>query len=96
MSSVRGTDGPPFPPPPSLVYGGSRASHPDPDLLHRQPYGAPHPLQGYAANHHPAGTAGTVSPRGTPTPGSLRHRDAPTPCHPDAVSLRPPPGPVSP
>ncbi|KAK2510420.1 hypothetical protein Q9233_017759 [Columba guinea] len=37
----------------SLVYGGSRGSHPDPDLLHRQPYGAPHPLQGYAANHHP-------------------------------------------
>ncbi|XP_014117962.1 PREDICTED: proline-rich protein 12 [Pseudopodoces humilis] len=42
----------------SLVYGGSRGSHPDPDLLHRQPYGAPHPLQGYAANHHPPGLSG--------------------------------------
>ena len=42
----------------SLVYGGSRGSHPDPDLLHRQPYAAPHPLQGYAANHHPAGLSG--------------------------------------
>ncbi|XP_041269272.1 proline-rich protein 12-like, partial [Onychostruthus taczanowskii] len=41
-----------------LVYGGSRGSHPDPDLLHRQPYGAPHPLQGYAANHHPPGLSG--------------------------------------
>ncbi|KAM8794758.1 proline-rich protein 12 [Eudromia elegans] len=42
----------------SLVYGGSRATHPDADLLHRQPYGAPHPLQGYAANHHPPGLSG--------------------------------------
>uniref|UniRef100_A0A8C9YQ81 Proline rich 12 n=1 Tax=Sander lucioperca TaxID=283035 RepID=A0A8C9YQ81_SANLU len=37
----------------SLVYGGSRSSHPDSELLHRQTYGTPHPLQGYATNHHP-------------------------------------------
>ncbi|KAK5855630.1 hypothetical protein PBY51_007290 [Eleginops maclovinus] len=37
----------------SFVYGGSRSSHPDSDLLHRQTYGTPHPLQGYATNHHP-------------------------------------------
>ncbi|XP_067408211.1 proline-rich protein 12 isoform X2 [Emydura macquarii macquarii] len=42
----------------SLVYGGSRTSHPDTDILHRQAYAAPHPLQGYAANHHPAGLSG--------------------------------------
>lgn len=36
----------------SLMYG-SRSSHPDSELLHRQAYGTPHPLQGYAANHHP-------------------------------------------
>lgn len=37
----------------SLVYGSSRSSHPDSELLHRQPYATPHPLQGYATNHHP-------------------------------------------
>lgn len=37
----------------SLVYGSSRSSHPDTELLHRQAYGTPHPLQGYATNHHP-------------------------------------------
>uniref|UniRef100_A0A8C7HPB0 Proline rich 12 n=1 Tax=Oncorhynchus kisutch TaxID=8019 RepID=A0A8C7HPB0_ONCKI len=37
----------------SLVYGSSRSSHPDSELLHRQAYGTPHPLQGYATNHHP-------------------------------------------
>ncbi|XP_029140501.1 proline-rich protein 12-like [Protobothrops mucrosquamatus] len=42
----------------SLVYGGSRSSHPDTDILHRQAYAAPHPLQGYATNHHPAGLSG--------------------------------------
>ncbi|KAM7372496.1 hypothetical protein PAMP_009660 [Pampus punctatissimus] len=36
-----------------LVYGSSRSSHPDSELLHRQGYGTPHPLQGYATNHHP-------------------------------------------
>lgn len=41
----------------SLVYGSSRSSHPDSELLHRQPYATPHPLQGYATNHHP-GTSG--------------------------------------
>ncbi|KAJ8245849.1 hypothetical protein GJAV_G00260970 [Gymnothorax javanicus] len=38
----------------SLVYGGSRSAHPDSELLHRQAYATPHPLQGYAANHHAA------------------------------------------
>ncbi|XP_018081826.1 proline-rich protein 12 isoform X2 [Xenopus laevis] len=42
----------------SLVYGSSRGSHPDTDILHRQAYGTPHPLQGYATNHHPAGLSG--------------------------------------
>ncbi|XP_051898952.1 proline-rich protein 12-like [Pristis pectinata] len=42
----------------SLVYGGSRSSHPDTDILHRQAYATPHPLQGYATNHHPAGLSG--------------------------------------
>uniref|UniRef100_A0AAY5EH42 DUF4211 domain-containing protein n=1 Tax=Electrophorus electricus TaxID=8005 RepID=A0AAY5EH42_ELEEL len=37
----------------SLVYGSSRSSHPDSELLHRQAYATPHPLQGYATNHHP-------------------------------------------
>ncbi|XP_029293361.1 proline-rich protein 12 [Cottoperca gobio] len=37
----------------SFVYGSSRSSHPDSELLHRQAYGTPHPLQGYATNHHP-------------------------------------------
>uniref|UniRef100_A0A3P8VTB8 Proline rich 12 n=1 Tax=Cynoglossus semilaevis TaxID=244447 RepID=A0A3P8VTB8_CYNSE len=37
----------------SFVYGSSRASHADSELLHRQAYGPPHPLQGYAPNHHP-------------------------------------------
>ncbi|XP_063327071.1 uncharacterized protein prr12b isoform X6 [Pelmatolapia mariae] len=36
----------------SLVYG-SRSYHPESELLHRQTYGTPHPLQGYAASHHP-------------------------------------------
>lgn len=54
---------PPSPPlPPSLVYGSSRTSHPETDILHRQAYAAPHPLQSYATNHHPAGTA-LVPPR---------------------------------
>ncbi|XP_074552204.1 proline-rich protein 12 [Halichoeres trimaculatus] len=37
----------------SLMYGSTRSSHPDSELLHRQAYGTPHPLQGYATNHHP-------------------------------------------
>uniref|UniRef100_A0A3Q2QX27 Proline rich 12 n=1 Tax=Fundulus heteroclitus TaxID=8078 RepID=A0A3Q2QX27_FUNHE len=37
----------------SLIYGSSRSSHPDSELLRRQAYGPPHPLQGYATNHHP-------------------------------------------
>lgn len=37
----------------SLVYGSSRSSHPESELLHRQAYATPHPLQGYATNHHP-------------------------------------------
>ncbi|XP_074476786.1 proline-rich protein 12 [Sebastes fasciatus] len=37
----------------SLVYGTSRSSHPESELLHRQAYATPHPLQGYATNHHP-------------------------------------------
>ncbi|XP_054463543.1 proline-rich protein 12 [Anoplopoma fimbria] len=37
----------------SFVYGSSRSSHPDSELLHRQTYGPPHTLQGYATNHHP-------------------------------------------
>ncbi|KAM8844597.1 proline-rich protein 12 isoform 2-T2 [Spinachia spinachia] len=37
----------------SLVYGSSRSSHPDSELLHRQAYGNPHTLQGYSTNHHP-------------------------------------------
>ncbi|KAM6957262.1 proline-rich protein 12 [Aplochiton taeniatus] len=41
----------------SLVYGSSRSSHPDSELLHRQAYGTPHPLQGYATNHHPGSSA---------------------------------------
>ncbi|KAG7227815.1 hypothetical protein INR49_013609 [Caranx melampygus] len=31
----------------------SRSSHPESELLHRQAYATPHPLQGYATNHHP-------------------------------------------
>uniref|UniRef100_A0A3B4XLT7 Proline rich 12 n=1 Tax=Seriola lalandi dorsalis TaxID=1841481 RepID=A0A3B4XLT7_SERLL len=42
----------------SLVYGSSRSSHPDSELLHRQAYGTPHPLQGYATNHHPGSLSG--------------------------------------
>ncbi|KAI1884793.1 hypothetical protein AGOR_G00230160 [Albula goreensis] len=38
----------------SLVYGSSRSSHPESELLHRQAYATPHPLQGYTTNHHPA------------------------------------------
>ncbi|XP_015420935.1 PREDICTED: LOW QUALITY PROTEIN: proline-rich protein 12 [Myotis davidii] len=51
----------PLHPPPAphpLVYGSSRTSHPETDILHRQAYGAPHPLQSYATNHHPAGLSG--------------------------------------
>lgn len=44
---------PPFPFLHSLVYGSSRSSHPESELLHRQAYATPHPLQGYATNHHP-------------------------------------------
>jgi len=40
----------------SLVYGSSRSSHPESELLHRQAYATPHPLQGYATNHHPGGS----------------------------------------
>ncbi|XP_077590358.1 proline-rich protein 12 [Stigmatopora nigra] len=40
----------------SLMYGSARSSHPDTELLHRQAYGTPHPLQGYATNHHPGGS----------------------------------------
>ncbi|XP_034566448.1 proline-rich protein 12 [Notolabrus celidotus] len=40
----------------SLMYGSSRSAHPDSELLHRQAYGTPHPLQGYATNHHPGGS----------------------------------------
>lgn len=46
----------------SLVYGSSRTSHPETDILHRQAYAAPHPLQSYATNHHPAGTAPVSRP----------------------------------
>lgn len=35
------------------MYGSSRSSHPESELLHRQAYATPHPLQGYATNHHP-------------------------------------------
>ncbi|XP_077390566.1 proline-rich protein 12 isoform X2 [Festucalex cinctus] len=38
------------------MYGSTRSSHPDSELLHRQAYGTPHPLQGYATNHHPGGS----------------------------------------
>lgn len=44
---------PPLPFLHSLVYGSSRSSHPESELLHRQAYATPHPLQGYATNHHP-------------------------------------------
>ncbi|XP_057717201.1 proline-rich protein 12 isoform X2 [Corythoichthys intestinalis] len=40
----------------SLMYGSARSSHTDSELLHRQAYGTPHPLQGYATNHHPGGS----------------------------------------
>ncbi|XP_019740361.1 proline-rich protein 12-like [Hippocampus comes] len=40
----------------SLMYGSARSSHHDSELLHRQAYGSPHPLQGYATNHHPGGS----------------------------------------
>uniref|UniRef100_A0A3P8WVA2 Proline rich 12a n=1 Tax=Cynoglossus semilaevis TaxID=244447 RepID=A0A3P8WVA2_CYNSE len=42
----------------SLVYGTSRSSHPESELLHRQTYATPHPLQGYATNHHPGSLSG--------------------------------------
>ncbi|XP_051904103.1 proline-rich protein 12-like isoform X2 [Hippocampus zosterae] len=38
------------------MYGSARSSHHDSELLHRQAYGSPHPLQGYATNHHPGGS----------------------------------------
>ena len=71
----------------SLVYGGSRGSHPDPDLLHRQPYAAPHPLQGYAANHHPAGTAAAATLCHSVTLSPC-HPVTWSPCHPVTVSPR--------
>ncbi|XP_054597906.2 proline-rich protein 12 isoform X1 [Nothobranchius furzeri] len=37
----------------SFMYGSSRSTHPDSELLHRQAYSTPHPLQGYATNHPP-------------------------------------------
>ncbi|XP_043954955.1 proline-rich protein 12 [Gambusia affinis] len=37
----------------SLLYGSSRSSHPDSELLHHQTYGPPHSLRAYATNHHP-------------------------------------------
>ncbi|XP_030265558.1 proline-rich protein 12-like isoform X1 [Sparus aurata] len=40
----------------SVMYGSSRSSHPDSELLHRQAYGTPHSLQGYATNHHTGGS----------------------------------------
>ncbi|AWP18293.1 DUF4211 domain containing protein [Scophthalmus maximus] len=42
------------------------SSHPDSELFHRQAYGTPHPLQGYAANHHPGSSrqAGAWGPAG--------------------------------
>uniref|UniRef100_A0A3Q4G529 Proline rich 12b n=1 Tax=Neolamprologus brichardi TaxID=32507 RepID=A0A3Q4G529_NEOBR len=41
----------------SLVYG-SRSYHPESELLHHQTYGTPHPLQDYAASHHPGSLSG--------------------------------------
>lgn len=49
----------------SLVYGSSRSAHPDSELIHRQAYGGPHPLQGYATNHHP-GSARQAGAWGAP------------------------------
>ncbi|XP_062840816.1 proline-rich protein 12 [Trichomycterus rosablanca] len=45
----------------SLMYGSTRSSHTDAELLHRQAYATAHPLQGYATNHHPgsSGQGGT-------------------------------------
>ncbi|XP_037111647.1 proline-rich protein 12 isoform X1 [Syngnathus acus] len=40
----------------SFMYGSAGSSHPDSELLHRQAYGTPHPLQSYATNHHPGGS----------------------------------------
>ncbi|XP_073318312.1 proline-rich protein 12 [Pagrus major] len=40
----------------SVMYGSSMSSQPDSELLHRQAYGTPHPLQGYATNHHTGGS----------------------------------------
>uniref|UniRef100_A0A3Q3KXB2 Proline rich 12b n=1 Tax=Mastacembelus armatus TaxID=205130 RepID=A0A3Q3KXB2_9TELE len=37
----------------SLVYGSSKSSHPDTELLHRQAYSNSHNLQGFVTNHHP-------------------------------------------
>ncbi|RVE68963.1 hypothetical protein OJAV_G00073030 [Oryzias javanicus] len=49
---------------PSLMYGSSRSSHPDSELLHRQAYAPPHPLQGYSTNHHPGRQGGGWGPAG--------------------------------
>ncbi|MEQ2172451.1 hypothetical protein GOODEAATRI_021200, partial [Goodea atripinnis] len=48
----------------SLVYGSSRSSHPDSELLHRQAYGPPHPLQGYATNPGSSRQSGAWGPPG--------------------------------
>uniref|UniRef100_A0A672YVR9 Proline rich 12b n=1 Tax=Sphaeramia orbicularis TaxID=375764 RepID=A0A672YVR9_9TELE len=58
----------------SLMYGSSRSSHPDSELIHRQAYSAPHPLQGYATNHHPGSLSGLFD-------ASLHHA---SPSGPDA------------
>ncbi|XP_038134328.1 proline-rich protein 12-like, partial [Cyprinodon tularosa] len=42
----------------SLVYGSSRSPHPDSELLHRQAYAPPHPLQGYATSSRQGGVLG--------------------------------------
>ncbi|XP_055032507.2 proline-rich protein 12 isoform X3 [Misgurnus anguillicaudatus] len=63
----------------SLVYGSSRSSHPESELIHRQAYATPHPLQGYATNHHPGGSgqggawgaAGRSLTMHTPAPAEL-------------------------
>ena len=62
----------------SLVYGSSRSSHPESDLLHRQAYATPHPLQGYATNHHPgsSGQSGAwgAAGRSLGKDGTFQHR----------------------
>ncbi|XP_054892253.1 proline-rich protein 12-like isoform X2 [Poeciliopsis prolifica] len=50
----------------SLLYGSSRSSHPDSELLHCQTYGPPYPLRAYTTNHHPGSSrqSGTWGPPG--------------------------------